>query len=135
MSTNTLKTIRYADTIPADSTETLEYPVDRAGTVERVRIRIYEGAELALKIRPVVIRGDENTDRSDIIETVGKRDVDGDDDVWVFETSKPFENGQVVAVEVTNTDPDYGFDFACDISIDHENGIKRSASSVLGRWL
>jgi hypothetical protein len=113
-------------TVPAGGSITLNQPVPRDGTVERIKVRFYAGTELAVQVVPFV--RDERGTQKPLLAFVkgGKQFVDGDDDSFVFEIREPvFVKGkESLFVQFTNTQLAGGFnyDVAVDIEIDHAGG-------------
>lgn len=121
-------TTRFSDSVAGGATETLAKDFNFSATVERVRVRIYTGAELDLEIRPYVKR--DETEQVDLIDTKGRNTIVGDDDVFVFDTSVPIESDDALVVEATNLDPDFSLDYACDITWDTIGGTESVRSTL-----
>lgn len=102
---------------------TLTERVPADGTVERLRVRIYAGAELALRITPRLVRRPDR--REDLVSFVGKAYIDGDDDVFDFSLAVPVFVDDVIEVAWENTVASYSYDFAVDIEVDHAGGAWR----------
>lgn len=114
---------RLAASVAPASTVKVEQPIPRDGTVERVRVRVYAGAELALRITPYVVN--EKGQRRDLIVFAGKDYIDGDDDTFEFQVREPvyLANGDKLVVSATNTSATYTYDFAVDIEVDFAGGV------------
>jgi hypothetical protein len=113
---------RFAANVQPGQTVVLEEHVPRDGTIEALRVRIYAGAELALRIRPYIIDSRGNT--RELIKFVGKKFLDGDDDVFTFVLREPVftANDERMVVEAINTDATFAYDFSCDIEVDFAAG-------------
>jgi hypothetical protein len=113
-------------TVPADTTITLNQPVPRDGTIERIRVRFYAGTELAVRVFPYV--QDERGTRKPLLSfpVGGKQWIDGDDDSFPFEIREPvfIKPKDRIYVEFKNTQLAGGFnyDVAVDIEVDHAAG-------------
>ena len=125
--------LRFATGVGPDSSEELTYEVQRAATVEGVDVRIYRGAELDLQVRPFARFGGQDAPKTPLITFIGKEYVDGDGDFFTFTLSESVTPGDVIGVEVTNTSTEYSYDFSVDVDLEHEGGVTRSATSLLGR--
>lgn len=110
----------------ADSKGTIEFPVNREGTIERMRIRIYIGPQLDLKLVPYIRRkGSQSEEGLIAYADEGKKYLDGDDDVLDFTLSIPVFRDDAVCVDYENMDAVNSYDFYCDIEIDHMGGAYR----------
>ncbi|MWG36951.1 hypothetical protein [Halomarina oriensis] len=127
--TSTRDSLRFSETVPPGETSTLSVEMEDPATIDRVRVRLYPGTQLALQIRPVVRINDE--DEILIPRLFGRNYITGDGDTWNLETSEPVEQGDVVAVEVTNTDSQYAYDYSVDMTLDRAGGSGRSLVGML----
>lgn len=113
-------------TVPAAETITLNQPVPRDGTIERIKVRFYAGTELAVQVVPFV--RDERGNQKPLLAYArgGKQYIDGDDDSFVFEIREPvlINTKDSLYVQFTNTQLAGGFayDVAVDIEVDHAGG-------------
>lgn len=123
--------VTISDRVPAGATNRkMRYRVPRDGTVEAFSLRIYSGAELDLEIKPYVVqKADEG--QTDLIRMVGKDHLDGDDDVYRFDTSVPVEQGDEIVLSATNQDGSNAYDYRSNIEIDHAGGLSR-LTQVIG---
>ncbi|MFC7131654.1 MULTISPECIES: hypothetical protein [Salinibaculum] len=127
--------VRFADRVAPNSTgdgsHVETYEVQEGATVEQVDVRIYRGAELDLRVRPFIRRGDDGSRREiDLIQFQGKQYIDGDGDHFEFTVSQAAERGDLVGVEVENHDDTYGYDYAVDMALDRAGGIARFGGVV-----
>jgi hypothetical protein len=123
---------RFAVTIPAATTLVSRVEVAADGTVESLAVRIYSGAELAVKVRAWI----ENAvqERRSLVQymridspppgTVVKDYVDGDDDVWHFSPREPVykDDKDNLVIEIENTDVANAYNVAVDCLIDYAGG-------------
>jgi hypothetical protein len=120
---------RFAAKVPANTgwseTDTLRVAGD--GTVERVRVRIYIGAQLDLKLRVWLRRKNGGKVDEPLIKFVkGMKDyIDGDDDDFSFEIGVPVYLDDEIVVEYKNDDPLNAYDFSVDVEIDYAGGAYR----------
>ena len=119
------KTYRIAGVCLADTgwDEAGRVMVPLDGTIEVVVVRMYQGPQLDLRLRPMVI--DSRGNRRSLVEYFGAKDfVDGDDDVWRFEMREPVM-GQVDSLLLmhANLDPVNDYDYSVDFSVDHAGGV------------
>jgi hypothetical protein len=121
-------TARFSTTVPPGESRTLTKSIDRPATAERLMIRFYQGPELDLEVRPTRERQNESLP---LIDLIGRDVVVGDDDVFDFQISEPLEEGDEIAVEVTNNDDTYAFDVNVDVAIDYAGGTERALSSLM----
>jgi hypothetical protein len=121
-------TARFSTTVPPDTTRTLTKTIERDATAEQLMIRFYQGPELALEVKPTRERQAESLP---LIDLYGREVVVGDNDVFNFSVAEPLEEGDELAVEVTNTDSEYSYDVSVDIVIDYAGGTARALSSIM----
>lgn len=114
--------LRFASDVPPNSTVTLRRRLQEEGTVEKVRVRIYPGAELDLRVEPFIEIGDSNSHRLPLITYGGngKTYVDGDDDTFEFQVSEFVDGDEVVGVRAENLDGSNTYDFAMDVVLVRE---------------
>lgn len=123
------RSVRFAEHVNAASTITLTKTVEQDATVEKLTVRIYRGAELALQLEPFVKRDGREFA---LVEHQGKQYIDGDGDFFEFPVSESVETDDEVGVRVTNEAADYGYSFALDVVLDREGGTARSLTSFIG---
>lgn len=131
MSTNEKAGQTPAYQVPAGAAGTIEVATDGPCTLEHLKLRIYDGAENTLQLRPQKERNgtyDELLAYGD-----GKQYVDGDDDVWEWDLSIPFETDEKIVIRYDNTDTQNPHNFRATTSVDYMNGAERAAH-VLKQW-
>lgn len=123
--------VTFADQVPAGATNrTLTYTIPRDATVERVQVRIYDGAQLDLELSPYISQGADEG-RTDVIRTVGKDYIDGDDDVYEWDVSLPVERGDELVWSATNNDGSNAYDYRAIVDVEHGGGLRRLVGGVL----
>jgi hypothetical protein len=132
--TNTRDNLRFADSVDPDDSLTLTHEMEEPATIEQLMVRIYRGAELDLQVVPFVKQGGDDGSRHPVVTLRGKDYIDGDGDKWQFSAVEQVQPGDLVGVEVTNTNSEFAYDFASDFTIDRAGGTTRSLLSMLGRW-
>lgn len=124
MPRETKEGVSYGKKVPADGSGTLEYQVSRDATIESVSCRIFPGAETTLELNFYVLRRDtEATDQ--LVQTVGKDHVAGDDDLFRWDVSTPVANGDTIVVEYNNTDTNNAHGFRANMDLDYSGGLSR----------
>lgn len=118
------RSVRFAESVDPGETITLTKDVERDATVEETTVRIYRGAELALRIKPFVERDNRRFELIDYPQ--GKQYVDGDGDFWEFPVSEAVATEDVIGVEVENVATDYAYDFSTDMVLDRAGGTARA---------
>ena len=113
----------FAEEVPALDSVTLQQRAYNDGTIEAVRVRIYQGPALDLRIDPYILR--HNNRRQNIIEYVGKQFVDGDDDHFTYAISIPIRRNELLVVQVVNLNDTFDYDFRVKIEVDHAGGVWR----------
>jgi|GEM_PF-2471451 len=129
MSTNKRTGQTLARQVPAADSGKLAVGVDRAGTIESLKLRIYRGAENTLRLKPQkkTNGGFENLlDYGD-----GKAYVDGDDDIWEWSLSEPVTGDDEVVIRYENRDGQNAHNFRATVEIDYKGGLSRAISGVL----
>ena len=127
------ESVRFAGSVNAGDTETETFEVSEDCTVEEVKVRFYQGPRLSLHVVPFVEDGTDRGRRVELVNFRGKEYVDGDNDLWVFDASEGVEDGEVVGVEVENTDGSNGYDYAVDMTLDYAGGTERAAVGIVER--
>lgn len=122
--------ISFGDTVPAASETVTEFTAVDAGTIESVQVRIYPGAELDLRITPELERHSGGTPQP-LITTEGKGYIDGDDDVWTWDISKPINRKDIIRIRAENVNANYDYDYRCNVDVDYKGGLRRAINGVL----
>lgn len=104
--------------------------VTKPGTVEYVSVRIYPGPETDLEIELLVDPTEGNT--RELVETIGKDVIDGDDDTYEFHPSHPLEKDDNIMIRYTNQDSTNPFDFRVNVDVDYRGPLDRLASALRG---
>lgn len=90
-------------------------------TITSVKIRIYDGPELALRLQ-MFIR-DASGNLASVLQysasTGAKNYIDGNDDEFVFDVRVPARVGDTLVVRANNTSATYAYDFSVDIEVDY----------------
>lgn len=119
------ETIHFGLSVPANTASDLQFHVPYAATIDRLRVRIYAGAQLTLQIKPIVRRLSNQTENIVKYAQNGKKFLDGDDDVFDFGVSIPIFEDEDIIIEYKNTDLINAYDFAVDVELDYKNGQYR----------
>jgi len=86
-----------------------------------VELRLYSGAELDLRIKPM-IRSQEKVLRP-IIALKGKDYIDGDDDIYRWVVNLPVFKGEYIVLQADNVDAVNAFDYRFNFSINYSKGL------------
>jgi hypothetical protein len=119
---------RFATEVAAGERQVLETEVEADATVEQVDVRFYPGSRLELELRPFIRTKRGN--QIDLIDTVGRDVVVGDNDFFQFDVVEQAEEGATLAVEAVNNDPSNSYNFAVDIRVDRTAGLSRAITEV-----
>jgi len=119
---------RFATEVAAGERRVLETEVEADATVEQVDVRFYPGSRLELELRPFVETKRGN--QIDLIDTVGRDVVVGDNDFFQFDVVEQAEEGATLAVEAVNQDPENSYNFAVDVRVDRTAGLSRAITEV-----
>lgn len=117
-------------TVEPGEEEVTALEVEQDGTLEDLQLRFYPGQMLSLRLRVVIRR---NNEELPLIETAGKPFLDGDDDMFYWDTSRPVLAGDRIAVIAENVG-DHPYDYRLNVDIDHYGGVERLISRFR-RWL
>lgn len=122
--------VSFGATVPAASDERLVHELTTDATVEGVSVRIYRGAENTLRLTLTHVPASGSP--SDLVETVdgGKDYVDGDDDLYQWDTSVPVEDGDELVVEANNTDGTNAHNFRVNMDLDYMSGVQRAGRGI-----
>lgn len=125
--------VTLSDQVPASTTgQEVTYEVDSDATIERIQIRIYEGAELDLQLEPIRRTTEGATPDQPLLEYAGKSYIDGDDDVYEFVVSEAIHNGEKIVIKATNNDGSNAYDYRVNVDVDYHGGSGRGPLSFLG---
>lgn len=116
-----------AKQVPAADSGKLTLPIDAPGTVEKLKLRIYAGAENDLHLRPQIKA---NNAYSNLLDYAGKDYVDGDDDTWTWDLSEPIRKDEELVIRYDNKDGANAHNFRATFSVDHLGGVERAVSAV-----
>jgi hypothetical protein len=131
MTDNRRLTKRFATQASAGADSELTEKVSESATVEHLSIRIYRGAELDLELTPFLER--DGTERTSLVDLVGKDHIDGDDDRYKLDVLEPVSADDVIGVEYNNQDNNNPHNFSVDVTLDRAGGQSR-VLSLLRRW-
>ncbi len=118
-----------AKQVPAAESGSLTVSPGAAGTIEKMKLRVYTGAENTLRLRPQI---KSNGSFQDLLDYAGKSYVDGDDDVWSWELGEPIEADEELVIRYENRDGSNAHNFRATFSVDHLGGVERAVSAVKG---
>lgn len=119
------KAYRFALSVPANTSGKLVLDVPSNCTLEKVKCRIYFGAQLALRLKPYIMRPRKTKEEILCYVAGGKDYIDGDDDGFEFDVAIPLWLDDQIVVEYNNTDANYAYDFAIDVELDSRFGVER----------
>lgn len=91
------------------------------GLIERLAIRIYQGAQLNLRINPYLVRPRQNLNLINYV-TGGKQFVDGDDDNYIYNLSIECNQDDALAVWFSNLQATHAYDFRVSVEINYAAG-------------
>lgn len=109
-----------SERVSANSSSEQVVNVTSDGTIERLQVRIYTGAELDLELEPVV-RTSTGQERP-IVKLKGKSTIDGDDDFYEFVPVKPIQDNDSIVIKANNTGTN-ALDYRVNIDVDYRNGL------------
>jgi len=121
---------RFATQTSAGSDDALTIEVEESATIEKLKIRIYIGAELDLELDPFVLR--DGSERTSIPDLIGKDVIVGDDDTFTLDVSEPVREGDVIGVDYNNTDQNNPHSFAVDMTLERSGGTNRLLHAIRG---
>lgn len=108
--------------------ETYDSEIREDSTVEKVNVRIYPGAGLALRLE--ILKVDNQTGiESELIRTEGKQYIDGDDENYEWEISEPIKKDDKIRVRATNIADEEELNFRANLDVDERGGL----DSILGK--
>lgn len=112
--------VSLAGAIDPNTTEFIRYEVGSDATIENFTVRIYPGAGFALRLRPKVVKSENNA--YPLIRTRGKNYIDGDDEKYEWDLSEPVEQGDEIVVEAENLASESEYNFRANADIDERGG-------------
>lgn len=118
---------RFARNVQPGEAGELVHHVIGDGTIERAVLRMYIGARLDLRIKPVIRRAHAGGSAENIIKYVpgGKQYIDGDDDHYTWVLGIPVFTDDDIVVEFENRDANFDYDFSFEVEIDYLGGAYR----------
>lgn len=111
--------LTFARNVDMSTEGSMSYTVSEDTTITRVEVIIY-GAEALLKLRPVIRT--RSGDVMDIIETVGKSEIDGDNDKYKFDTELKIEGSEEIEIQYENQDSDFKHRFRVNMNLEETEG-------------
>lgn len=120
---------RFGLQVPASTAGYEDAPVEMPGTIERLMVRLYPGPENALRIRPLILRRDEEIP---IVKFIGKPYFDGDGDKWESWLREPVGPDDILRIRYDNVAAAIAYDFAVEIEIDYAGGLYPAALAPAG---
>lgn len=124
--------VTISETVAAGATNSdQEYTVRGDGTIERFVVRIYEGAELDLELKPQVLMPGASQPVP-LIDLEGKGHIDGDDDVYEWDLSRPVPEDSVIRIRATNQDGTNPYDYRANLEIEYVGGLRGRMTQLLG---
>lgn len=112
----------------------VSYTVPADATIEKFQVRIYEGAELDLQVRPQVLEQG-SAQPTPLVDIAGKSYIDGDDDLFTWELSRPVEEGAEIRMRSKNLDGTNPYDYRANLELNNVGGTDGTLSQLLGRFL
>ena len=104
-------------TVAAGASGDLDFPITYDGRAKKLRYRLYQGNQLSLQLRPVVLRREEEIDLVRYPAN-GKTYLDGDSEDATLEIDHGLEaQVDVLRIKYKNTDLTNPYDFRVDVSI------------------
>lgn len=118
-----VKPLHFGRKVGASSSGTERYNVKKNGTIEKIAIRIYSGAEDTLQLN-VFKDNDEVDNLQKIIETPDDQNfIGGNEDFFTFEISEEVTQEDEIVVEYDNTDGSNPHRYKINMEIDRTGGI------------
>lgn len=108
----------FAFTVPPNTSGELRQNIPASGVVERVLIRIYQGAQLNLRLRPYIVRPRQHHDLITFAPG-GKQWFDGDDDFYIYQISAEVNRDEAFAVWYHNLQATHTYDFRVTIEVNY----------------
>ena len=131
MPSETKNGLSFSDSVEPDSEQTLRYLVPTDATIEHISVRIYPGPELDLTIRPRLHRAAEG-ETIDLLRTIGKNHIDGDNDLWRWDVSIPVRANDEIRVVAANDDDTETYDYRVGMDLDQLGGVSRVVRRLFG---
>lgn len=116
--------IPFSFHVPASGKSELTYNMKTQASLEKVTVRIYPGAVLNLHLDPYVLTP--KGTRIDIFDYVGKKYLDGDNELKPYSVNIPLDVDDMLVVGYENLDAVNGYDFSIDFEVDFWRGALRS---------
>lgn len=119
-----------AKQVPATDQDRVSWRVPRDGTLEKLAVRIYIGAENTLRLN--VYHEHEDGGQELLIQPQGKNFIDGDDDRWEWDLAVPVRQNDAIVVDYENTDGTNAHNFRVTLDVDYYNGVERFTHALKG---
>lgn len=114
--------VSFRKLIPPNTTDVIGERIKADGTIESVKVRIYQGVQKALQINPFVEH--KGNKLEDMITYPSTTDpyISGDDDYLEFDVTIPVEYDDFLKVWVKNTDATNSYTLVLDVEVDYIGG-------------
>jgi hypothetical protein len=125
------ESISFRKQIPASASDIVTERIKAPGTIERVKVKFYQGQQLALQVRPTVEhKGKQIEDLITYAQGTNKN-LSGDNDYFEFDVVVSVDYDDEIKIFVTNTDATNNYDLTVDIEIDYFGGKNRVIGGVM----
>lgn len=108
-----------------NTTDVISERIKSDCTIEEIRIRFYQGQQLALEVYPFVEHKGHKIESFFTFPNTSKTTLAGDDDYFVFPVSVPCEYDDFVKVQCWNKDLTNTYTLAIDMVVDYLGGQTR----------
>lgn len=114
--------VSFRKVILANTTDVLHERIKADGTIENVKIRLYQGNQKSLRVRPYVEH--KGSKIEDVITYASTSDnfISGDDDYFVFDITVPVQYDDYIKIWVQNVDGTYDYTLSVDVEVDYIGG-------------
>ena len=116
--------ISFRKIISGESELDISERVKDYGTVENIKIKFYQGQQLALQIRPIILKA--HGTPVDLISYAEETDefLSGDDDYFIYDINIPVSIDNQIILKCKNL-ASFDVNVVVDVTIDYLAGTKR----------
>lgn len=116
--------ISFRKVINANTEIELTERIKDFGTVENIKVKFYQGQQLALTIRPMIFKA--HGTPVDLLSYAKETDnfISGDDDYFIFDVNIPVAIDNKIALKCVNQ-ANFEVNVVVDITVDYLGGNKR----------
>lgn len=114
--------VSFTKLIKANTTDVLHERIKADGTIESVKVRIYQGVQKSLRILPFIEHKGSKTENILTFPSTTDPYITGDDDYFIYDVTIPVEYDDFLKVWVQNIDSTHDYTLSVTVEVDYIGG-------------